>query len=181
MRHRACAIILLAAACATAVPTWAPVARTAPESCSAPGAPAGVAWQLVTAPGLTFCMAPGWHARDASTWIGTAGSVTWGTGTPPARSGAVVVRDYVRSCQVRGGCTAYEPSGPPSCSDNRGSEVIGGQAATVYDLACSGRHMTGATWREAGIWFQGDAEDGQTASLELMVFRTMRFVGPAGP
>ncbi len=179
MRYRACAVIVLAAACATSAPVWTPVARTAPESCSAPGAPAGQTWQLVTAPGLTFCVPPGWHAGEANTWLGGSGSVTWGTGSAPTRSGAVVVRDYVRSCRVGGGCTAYQPNPPPACVDDRRSEAIGGQAATIYDLACNGRHMTGAVWREAGVWFQGDAEDERTAALELMVFRTLRFVGTA--
>ena len=184
MRPWALALTLTLPACASGPPVWTPAARTSAATCAPPEDATAPAWQLVTTPRFTFCVPPEWTTADGRTWRGAGGSLTWGTGVAPERH-------VVRSVQVRvrvppgGGppttaevaaAAAAQGQGPPSCSSYRRSERVGGQVATLYDNECDNRHMTGGLWPDAGVYFQGEAGDAVTASQQLQVLRTVRFL-----
>jgi len=185
MRLCALAVVVILPACASGPAVWTPAARTSPESCAPPEPSTAAPWQLVTTPTFTFCVPQAWSTEDGRTWRGPGGSVTWGTGRAPERT--VVQRVEVRVRVPPGGgpptraeveaAAAAQGKGPPSCTSYRHSERVGGPVATIYDNECDNRHMTGALWLDAGIYFQGEASDAVTASHQLQVFRSVRFLG----
>ena len=161
-----------------------PAARTSAATCAPPDTVTAAAWQLVATPRFTFCVPPAWTTDDGRTWRGGGGSLTWGTGVPPDRRTVRRVEVRVRvptsggpptQAQVEAAAAA-QGQGRPSCTSYARSEHIGGQVAGLYDNECDNQHMTGAQWAAAGIYFQGEAGDAATASQQLRVFRTVRFL-----
>ena len=189
MRTWAIMVILALPGCASGPPAWTPVARSSPASCAPPDTSKAVPWQLVTTPSFTFCVPPAWSTTDGRTWHGRGGSLTWGTGTAPVRQ--EVIRREVRVRVPPGGgpptmaevqaAAAAQGQGPPSCTSYRRSERIGGQVAALYDNECDNRHVTGAQWADARVYFQGEAGDAVTAFQQLQVFRTVRFPAASAP
>jgi len=184
MRPWALALILTLPSCASGPPVWTPAARTSAATCAPPDSTAAAAWRLVTTPNFTFCVPPAWSTADGRTWRGSGGSLTWGTGVAPVRHVVRTVEVHVRMPPGGGPPTqaeveaaaAAQGQGPPSCTSYRRSERVGGRVAALYDNECDNRHMTGATWAQAAIYFQGEAADAVTASQQLQVFRTVRFL-----
>jgi hypothetical protein len=184
MRQRVLIGLLLIQACASGPPAWTPAARLSPASCTAPGVPAAEPWQLVAGDGFTFCVPADWHTSDGRTWRGGGGSITWGTGAPPPGpviSGEVVTRVPVGQMPSQGSLqAAAEAQVRARCSVNRFTERVGGLPAALHDTECDGRHFTGARWETPGVYLQGEAGDAWTASLQLLVYRTVRFAPTGG-
>jgi len=188
MRHLTPMALAMLQACASSPPMWTPAARTTVASCAAPGAPAAPSWQLVTADGFTFCVPADWRSADGRTWHSADGSVTWGTGIPGPRD--VVTGSVIVLVPVGGAGAMPSPSAMQSaanaqmrerCSNDRFAEKVGGRSATLFDNECDGRHNTGAQWGAPAVYFRGEAGDAATASLQLQVYRSTRFVSATGP
>jgi len=187
MRRLGLALLGALQGCASVPLIWTPAQRPSAASCAAPGAPTNAPWQLVSAPGFTFCVPPDWRTSDGRTWQGGGGSVTWGLGTPPPRQVVRPVTVLVRAPAGGGMPTqgairaAAAAQGIPQCSTNRRSQPVGGQTAELYDTDCDGEHHTGAWWGSLGVYLQGEGGTDGTASLQLQVYRTVRFVPQSGP
>jgi len=186
MRRLLLGLFCLLSGCASGPRMWTPVQRPSAASCAAPGAPTDAPWQLVSAPGFTFCVPSDWRTSDGRTWHGAGGSVTWGLGTPPRRVGPPMIVEM--RVPPGGGMpspaaiqAAAAAQGAPQCSTYRRSEKVGGQVAELYDTECNGEHHTGARWESAGVYLQGEGGMDGTASVQLQVYRTVRFVPQSGP
>jgi hypothetical protein len=66
------------------------------------------------------------------------------------------------------------------CSADRSTERIGGYVAILHDTECDGKHFTGARWAAFQTYLQGEAEGPGSASLQLMIYRTVRFDRESG-
>ena len=180
MRGYALALLGIVGGCASGPRMWTPAGRLSAATCAAPGAPSGAPWQLVTAQGFTFCVPPDWRTADGRRWQGADGSVQWGLGTPPRRaldSGTVAVRvpmggGMPSPADIRAAAAAQ---GIAQCNTERRVEQIGGQTAALYDAECDGQHHTGAQWETLGIYLQGEAGGAFAATLQLQIYRTVRF------
>ena len=175
-------LLVLVAACASAPPIWTPAARTSPASCSAPGGPVSPEWQLVTGDGFTFCVPPDWRTTDGRTWHGTGGSsVTWGAGAMPRRevvSGVVTMRVPAGGAPPSRAAVeaAAQAQLGQQCTTDRHAESVGGQPARLVDFSCQGQHNTSIQWTGAALYFEGETGDAREASLQLQVYRTVRFL-----
>jgi len=186
MRCAGLTFLLLLQACASGPAPWAPTERPSPVSCNAPGASATAPWILVTGAGFTFCVPHDWRLRDSHRWEGGGGSIRWGTGPLPLK---VFRPDDVSPAGVRiPGSTsrdlppvgASEGENVPLCSTRLSKERIDGQTVDLRDTDCDGKHYTDAQWPDSSVFLQGEAHSVGTASLQLMVYRTVRFLPPVG-
>ena len=128
-------------------------------------------WKEVRATGFTFCVPANWRpsgrARggvDARTWRGGSGSITWGKGNPVREVRTVIVAVPVGS-----------PIPEPPGHVRRFTETIGEAAAEMWDNEFDGERYTGAEWKSRSVYITGEGNGGDVASLQLRVYRTVRF------
>jgi hypothetical protein len=74
---------------------------------------------------------------------------------------------------VRAGNPLPQPNGV-----NRFAEVIGGRPADLWNNEFEGDFFTGAEWTRPAVYVAGESRDRVTATLQLQVFRTVRFSQP---
>jgi len=165
MRLRTLLGLLALLGCASTPVPWAPVARPNPQSCSVPSAPSTEQWRLVPAEGFTFCVPADWQATDGRTWRGATGYVTWRAGR---YSTAISSRDVVAP---RAGEQSLS-----GCSASERREEVAGHIARLQETQCRDGYHTGAIWEDEAVYFWGLATGSEASSLQLQIYRTVRFV-----
>jgi hypothetical protein len=143
-------------------------------------------WKEVRATGFTFCVPGGWRpsgrARngvDARTWRSGSSSVAWGTEVPERIRVATTTTVVVVTDRSVGGTAPPPPTPMVPGRVRTFSEVIGGTPADLWDNEFEGVHYTGAKWSTPRpVYVTGESRDDRSASIQLQVYRTVRFMQP---
>jgi hypothetical protein len=119
-------------------------------------------WKLVQASGFTFCVPPGWRLSGARGWHAEGAGIEWRIGSWP-QSTTIDPRWF--------------PAGihGPGHFDRHLVELIGGESAELWDIRIQDSDYTAAQWAQKRVFFKGKANGLQSADLELMIYRTVRF------
>ena len=166
------ALVSIALACSCA-PSTSSVSPVGESDCRETGGGSANAWRLVETRVLSFCVPPSWDFIGSATaprWKSPGGFVSFGEGVPPRRVASSI--EVVR---------VGDPLPPSPCQVRRFTERIDGHAAQLIDNACDATHYTGATWTSPAVYFQGEGSDPETARLQLLVYRSVRFTDPSRP
>jgi len=165
--------LLFAQGCASSPRVWSPDSRTNPASCVVPAAPDSVPWQLVVRTRFTFCVPPDWRLSSDSAWSPAGGSITWGTGQGPIWGvPGVILPDAFVQPRILGVVAV--------CHERTSVGTVEGNRTFMLDVRCADTHYTFARFSDPAVYFLGHAQGARMASLELAIYRTVRFVGSRG-
>jgi len=165
--------LFLLQACAGLPKVWSPDSRINSASCVVPGAPASDPWQLVTAPGFTFCVPASWRPNGEHSWVAGADSIVWGVGQPPMRMvPGVVLGDAVTQPYILGRVAV--------CHERDYVGRVDRSRAGMQDFRCPDRHYTFAQFMDPPVHLEGQAQSARAAAVELAIYRTVRFIRSSG-
>ncbi len=159
--------LLLIQACASGPRFWSPEHRLSPLSCAAPGDSVSAPWQLVKATGFTFCVPSDWRPSGEHLWLAVHDSIIWGTGqAPPQMVPGIVLDAPVAQSHVLG---------VPVCRSQAYVGTIDRNHVGMSDTECPDTHYTYAQFSAPAVFLLGRAKTARAASLELAIYRTVRF------
>ena len=156
-------VALLAACGARHGATSTPALATSPVPCAVPVPSAdSLEWKLVQGSGFTFCVPPRWRPSGARGWQREGAGIEWALGGWPQ---STTLSPRMFSAGIKGA----DPF------PRHFVELIGGESAELWDTRIQDADYTEAHWQEKRLYFKGKASGLQSADIELMIYRTVRF------